>query len=71
MATSIPAAWEVWPRGVQGERVVRRDGSVKCIPRGNRGAYRILYMVDEDAIYVLHVRHGFQLPAEASSGERF
>lgn len=37
--------------------------------RGNRGTYRILYTVREEAVYVLHVRHGSRLPAEPHSGE--
>lgn len=29
---------------------------------GNRGTYRFLFVVVDDAVYVLHVRHGSMLP---------
>jgi plasmid stabilization system protein ParE len=30
--------------------------------RGNRGTYRILFVILEDSVFVLHVRHGAMLP---------
>jgi plasmid stabilization system protein ParE len=29
---------------------------------GNRGTYRIIFVVLDDAVFVLHVRHGAMLP---------
>lgn len=29
---------------------------------GNRGTYRLLFVVEEQSVYVLHVRHGSRLP---------
>lgn len=31
---------------------------------GNRGAYRILFAILDDSVFVLHVRHGSMLPME-------
>ena len=31
---------------------------------GNRGVYRILFAILDDAVFVLHVRHGSMLPME-------
>jgi len=31
---------------------------------GNRGVYRILFAILDDAVFVLHVRHGSRLPME-------
>jgi len=31
---------------------------------GNRGVYRILFVVIDQSVYVLHVRHGSRLPLE-------
>lgn len=31
---------------------------------GNRGTYRILFVVNEKTVYILHVRHGSMLPME-------
>ena len=33
---------------------------------GNRGVYRILFVVIDQSVYVLHVRHGSRLPLESS-----
>ncbi len=32
--------------------------------RGNRGSYRILFVILDDAVFVLHIRHGSMLPME-------
>jgi plasmid stabilization system protein ParE len=32
--------------------------------KGNRGTYRILFVVIDKTIYILHVRHGSMLPLE-------
>jgi hypothetical protein len=32
--------------------------------KGNRGTYRILFVVIDKTVYVLHVRHGSMLPLE-------
>ena len=34
--------------------------------RGNRGIYRILFVVLGDSVFVLHVRHGSMLPLKAA-----
>ena len=31
---------------------------------GNRGTYRVIFMVIDRAVYVLHVRHGSMLPLD-------
>jgi plasmid stabilization system protein ParE len=33
---------------------------------GNRGTYRLLFVVADQSVYVLHVRHGSRLPLSAS-----
>jgi hypothetical protein len=30
--------------------------------KGNRGTYRLLFIVADQSVYVLHVRHGSRLP---------
>jgi plasmid stabilization system protein ParE len=32
--------------------------------KGNRGTYRILFVVIDKTVYILHVRHGSMLPVE-------
>lgn len=39
--------------------------------RGNRGTYRILYVVMGQNVFVLHVRHGAMLPLKPESGSLF
>jgi plasmid stabilization system protein ParE len=29
---------------------------------GNRGTYRLLFIVTDESVYVLHIRHGSRLP---------
>lgn len=36
--------------------------------RGNRGTYRILFVVDDAKVYVLHVRHGSMEILDVQSG---
>lgn len=33
---------------------------------GNRGTYRILFVVLDGTVFVLHVRHGSMLPLESN-----
>jgi len=33
---------------------------------GNRGTYRLLFVVADQSVYVLHVRHGSRLPLSSS-----
>jgi plasmid stabilization system protein ParE len=33
---------------------------------GNRGTYRVLFVVADQSVYVLHVRHGSRLPLSPS-----
>jgi len=35
---------------------------------GNRGTYRLLFVVADQLVYVLHVRHGAMLPLEPGTG---
>ncbi len=44
------------------------DESIRqlCFGSGNRGAYRILFTVVGNAVYIVHVRHGSRLPLGGS-----
>ncbi len=33
--------------------------------RGNRGTYRILFVVLDKSVFILHIRHGAMLPLES------
>jgi plasmid stabilization system protein ParE len=33
---------------------------------GNRGTYRLLFVVADESVYVLHIRHGSRLPLSPS-----
>jgi plasmid stabilization system protein ParE len=49
------------PEGVNSEHDIRE----LFFGRGNRGTYRILFIVLGQKVYVLHFRHGSMLPVES------